>query len=315
MNMNMDKDNITLGDYIFAKTIGRNYLIYLIYVYPKLIKYLINILKKIKIMNMIKLILRSSINYDNCLIKSPSDIMNCIDLLGQVFNIRIGKDIISLEYKGRELRFIYGEPIRDIILSLIEQFRLEQYSLAKSMGLKDIDVIDVGAYIGDSAIWFSINGARHVYAIEPFPYVFRMAETNIKLNNIGNVTLINAGIGNMRTKVKILNTISGRYDSILRESIDGIDIPILTLEDLVNTYGIEDALLKMDCEGCEKSILYTSIETLRRFKYIIIEYDHGYLDLMNMLKRAGFTVKKRKRPHIAGDRITGMLYAIAAMRP
>ena len=125
-----------------------------------------------------------------------------------------------MKYKGRELRFIYGEPIRDIIFSLIEQFRLEQYSLAKSMGLKDIDVIDVSAYIGDFAIWFSINGARHTYAIEPFLYTFRMAKTNIKLNNIGNVTLINTGIDNVRTKVKIPNAISGKYDSIPRESID-----------------------------------------------------------------------------------------------
>lgn len=72
----------------------------------------------------------------------------------------------------------------------------------------------------------------------------------------------------------------------------------------------------MDCEGCDKSIPYTSVETLRRFKYIIIiiEYYHGYLDLMSVLKRASFIVKKWKRPHIAGDKIRGMLYAIAVMR-
>ncbi len=303
---------MTLGDYIFAKLIGSHYLIYLIYIYPKLIQYYIEILGKIKIINALKLFFGLNITYDNCFISKYYDLFNCIRLLSEVFNIKIERDFIVLNYKNRVLRFVRGEPIRDIVLSLIEQFRLEQYSLDPSLSFDELDVVDVGgAYVGDSAIWFALNGAKHIYALEPYPYAFQMAEINIRLNNIDNVTLINAGVGNVRTQIKVPNIVSNRYSQLLESSSDGVNVPILTLKDLVRTYNIDDALLKMDCEGgCERSILYTDDDTLHRFKYMIIEYDYGYLDLMRRLKEAGFKVKRWKRPRIINDRVTGIIYAI-----
>ncbi len=307
----MNIDNVTLGDYLFAKIIGKNYPIYLMYIYPKLVKYYMKILKKIGLVNILKILFKLSIDYNPCHIKEVYDLLNCISLLSDIFDIKIEKNFIIFTYKDKILRFIYGEPIRDILFSLIEQFKLEQYSLNSLISPKGLEVIDIGAYIGDSAIWFSINGANHVYAIEPYPYAFQMAKVNVELNNINNITLINAGIGNVRTKIKIPDTVSNRYSELPKSSLnEGIDIPIFTLEDVVHTYDVNEALLKMDCEGCEKVILYTNTDTLRRFKYIIIEYDYGYLDLMHKLKKEGFKVKKWKRPRIANDRITGILFAI-----
>ena len=53
----------------------------------------------------------------------------------------------------------------------------------------------------------------------------------------------------------------------------------LHYKDIVSTYDLDNALLKMDCEGCERAILYEDTNTLRKFKYIIIEYDYGYMDI------------------------------------
>jgi predicted RNA methylase len=50
-------------------------------------------------------------------------------------------------------------------------------------GLRDRDVIDVGASVGDTALYFVLNGARKVIALEPLPNVAKCAEENVRLND------------------------------------------------------------------------------------------------------------------------------------
>ena len=47
---------------------------------------------------------------------------------------------------------------------IAENLIYEQY---KILGVSNKDVIDIGANIGDTAIYFAVKGARHVYAFEP----------------------------------------------------------------------------------------------------------------------------------------------------
>lgn len=48
-------------------------------------------------------------------------------------------------------------------------------------------VIDIGAYIGDTAIYFALKGARKVFAVEPYPYTYRLLAENIKINSLGTI--------------------------------------------------------------------------------------------------------------------------------
>jgi len=57
-------------------------------------------------------------------------------------------------------------------------------------------VVDVGAGLGDTAILFSLRGARRVIALEPYPRLYEEASLNIKANGIADrVVLVNAGLG------------------------------------------------------------------------------------------------------------------------
>jgi ribosomal protein L11 methylase PrmA len=56
-------------------------------------------------------------------------------------------------------------------------------------------VIDVGTFAGDTAIYFSLSGAKKIYAFEPYPYAFEVATENLKNNGITNVELHNVAIG------------------------------------------------------------------------------------------------------------------------
>ena len=56
-------------------------------------------------------------------------------------------------------------------------------------------------------------------------------------------------------------------------------------------FNIKEAVLKMDCEGCEYNLLNEDRDTIRRFKRIQIEYHYGYEELYNYLKDNNFDVK------------------------
>jgi len=72
-----------------------------------------------------------------------------------------------------------------------------------------------------------------------------------------------------------------------------IDIESITLSDLINEYAIDDndAVLKMDCEGCEyEAILKVDLGDLTVFGPVIIEYHNGYESLRKRFENAGFEI-------------------------
>jgi hypothetical protein len=70
----------------------------------------------------------------------------------------------------------------------------------------------------------------------------------------------------------------------------GYEINMITLSKIVQDYDINDAILKMDCEGCEYSLLNEDNNTLGKFSMIQIEYHYGYEKLKQKLEDSGFVV-------------------------
>ncbi|PYB68470.1 hypothetical protein DMB44_03780 [Thermoplasma sp. Kam2015] len=61
--------------------------------------------------------------------------------------------------------------------NIFDVFLSEEY---RFLNVFEMDVIDVGASIGDSPIYFALRGAKRVIALEPFPYSYSFAELNVK---------------------------------------------------------------------------------------------------------------------------------------
>jgi FkbM family methyltransferase len=169
-----------------------------------------------------------------------------------------------------------------------------------------VTVIDIGANIGDSSIYFVLQGAARVISLDPLPKNHEMAKKNIITNNMSDrVITILAGCGGERGSIvidpKAENETGAnfRLDSNVQIHRFGIRIPILTLNDILSQNNISSfdkcVILKMDCEGCEyDTILSTDRETLRCFSYIQIEYHKGYRNLKEKLERCGFNVTVTK---------------------
>ena len=178
---------------------------------------------------------------------------------------------------------------------IAEIFAVGGYEVPEAFsGLRGRDVIDVGANTGDTALYFVLNGARKVIAVEPLPNVARCAEENLRLNGITDeVKLINAALGSGPVSVPCDYDLWSSIGFSTLSASGPCKVPGVTLGDLLNM--VEDPyLLKIDCEGCEAQvILGPERERLRAFEHVVFEmhpYNTGVSSekLLTSLKELGF---------------------------
>lgn len=182
-------------------------------------------------------------------------------------------------------------------------------------------VVDIGANIGDSSEYFVSERAKEVLAFEPYPYSYRIALSNIELNDHRNkIKLYNAAVSGSSGVLSIdpdfHNTVGSSVDA--SQMRGGVRVPILTLSDILKMCNSTDIALKIDCEGCEYSSLrMTSAEDLRRFSHIQMEYHYGPEEIVSKLRDAGFDVTYTKPKYslnpdakLRQAMYSGMIYAV-----
>lgn len=141
-------------------------------------------------------------------------------------------------------------------------------------------VVDIGASIGDTPIYFAMKGAKKVIAIESDPIRFKYLEENVKNSRFANlIELLNFRLVNEHEPTQLLKS----SDSInLKQILQMFDIK-------------ENAVMKIDCEGCEyDTILKEDSITLSKFIHIVGEYHYDYLCLKKKLESSGFMTRFTK---------------------
>lgn len=169
-----------------------------------------------------------------------------------------------------------------------------------SLNVDGKTVLDIGANIADSSIYFAAKNAFKVIAVEPFPSNYDIAKENIKINKFENkITLIQGLIANKKSFISIDPEYQGKgsgtnrikHGNSIKDVKNGEKIPTYTIKNLIEEYNIKNGILKIDCEGCEYDIILQSDkEILHNFSEIFIEYHKGSQDLKEKLKMCGFTI-------------------------
>lgn len=172
---------------------------------------------------------------------------------------------------------------------------------------EDADVIDVGANIGD----FTMKAARacprgRVFAVEPIAENVRMIEVQKLLNRAANVTALRLALSGEEGEIDI--HIGGSGSSAFWGDGAVEKVPTTTLPRLMAEWKIDQlALLKLDCEGAEWTILPAAEEVLPRIRRIAMEYHcaQGWTaeKLAAWLRERGYEVR-----HTSGS-WNGMLWA------
>ena len=189
-------------------------------------------------------------------------------------------------------------------------FYVFDYGDYEPLDVKGKVVVDVGAYVGDSAIYFVLKGARRVFAVEPHPGAYAEMLDNIKLNNMEKVIIpINAGLASRPGMVCVENVDTNHTGVIYHRPGGCINaVPAMTLGELMNRFGVDpnDAVIKMDCEDCEFDVILNDYDHVRLFRELILEYHPRYVNesLNDLLKVLG----KDYKCDIRGNEDLGIMH-------
>jgi FkbM family methyltransferase len=158
--------------------------------------------------------------------------------------------------------------------------------------LQDRVIVDAGANVGDTALYFAQRGAK-VIALEPDPQNFHSLKENLALNPglSSRVLPLNVALG-------VDGTISfrsglGGGSGVNARGGTSIQVRSVSLRTLLDQTSTPDGyLLKMDCKGSEFQVV--AQREIRRFKRVAIEYSvpgtGGSLDrLIDELRADGFS--------------------------
>ena len=168
------------------------------------------------------------------------------------------------------------------------------------------NIIDAGSNIGIATLFFKNKypGAK-ILCFEPDPYNFPVLQKNIILNNLNNVTTIEAALAKNTGFTSFYGEIDScadtRGNSISklwgqqRTTTKTATVKAVQLSSYINH---EIALLKMDIEGAEQQVIEDITEKLFLIKTLIIEvheaqkvyFDNNLQTICNILQNNNFNI-------------------------
>ncbi len=158
--------------------------------------------------------------------------------------------LVRLRWRGYWLRAVGLGQLFGLASSLHVANAIYERAL-REIRLGSGVVLDVGAFLGESALLFLLHGAERVIAIEPFPKNFKILLQVIQENSLeGSVIPVHAALSLRDDEISL------RYDGKslphsfgLLAGDESLKIQSVNLERLIQEHS--PSLVKMNCEGCE----------------------------------------------------------------
>ena len=152
--------------------------------------------------------------------------------------------------------------------------------------IKNKNIIDVGGYVGDSALVFSKFTNKKVYTFEPTSFLYDSILKTIQLNKLQNVVPVKKGLGSNISKKDIYIASFGGSTFVDRKCYENNQketVEITTLDDFVENNNIKVGLIKVDIEGAEQEFLKGAINTIKKQKpVLLISIYHNFDDFFNI---------------------------------
>jgi len=157
---------------------------------------------------------------------------------------------------------IHANPFELVGTFIVQQYRYDNIVEPK---LGDI-VFDIGAYVGDTALWFSkaVGPQGKVYAFEPEPSNFAKLKANLERNKVTNVIPLQLALSETEGEMQVA---SAAGLSVITQAGTGLSVKVTTIDKFVEANKLPRVdFIKMDVEGHELKVLKGAHETIGAFK-------------------------------------------------
>lgn len=151
-------------------------------------------------------------------------------------------------------------------------------------------ILDIGAYIGDSALILSPLTKNKVYCFEGSQENYNNMLKTIEMNNLKNVVPVKSACGDFNGEIELFYSGSATASdkSMVPESTQSEKVKIMPVDDYVREHKIKVGLIKVDIEGAEQSFLRGAKETICTQKpTLLISIYHNvddFLDIKPMIE-------------------------------
>jgi FkbM family methyltransferase len=206
---------------------------------------------------------------------------------------------------------------RSLILDIADEIFVQKVYNPKFMPIRlGSTVIDIGANVGIYSLYAAWKGAKKIYAFEPLSKNLVLINRNFKINRLPQPSLSNAAVTNKTGTAKLyLSDFDSHgllFDHNYKDKFTKhVDAKTVTLSRIIQVNRIKKVdFLKIDCEGSEGEIIYSTPKSIwEKIDKIAIEYHNGvssysHTDILKKLKKVGYRTKVK-----VVDPFLGYIYA------
>jgi|GEM_PF-6418423 len=180
--------------------------------------------------------------------------------------------IFSISHKDKKVFFTGPERVDYITEKIKTESRFYESDLLEwleKLSIPKGDIIDVGANIGNHSIFFALFLDRHVWYFEPNKPAFEILRSNVKVNKIHNITLLEYGLSSSPGRASIKSSDNYNIGAAKTEvDVNGV-AELRTLDDSVDK-AKRISIIKIDVEGFELEVLKGAEKTIREHKPLIM---------------------------------------------
>jgi len=189
----------------------------------------------------------------------------------------IGNEVVFMNKLGK-----FAVPI-DLINALHDLVAEDFTTLYGYLNVKGKRVADVGGFLGETAVLFAWSGAKHIDVYEPIYY--HIIRRNLELNGVYNATVYPYGVSLEDDVLYIAQGTECYACAGLR--LGRMEIQTKNITSVLASVEV----VKMDCEGCEWSLLAVPCWKLQTVDEFAIEI-HGPVPLLvRKMEKCGFVAR------------------------
>lgn len=173
----------------------------------------------------------------------------------------------------RGMQWVVGSMPHGAWLGTLERYRVNHFVKRLRPGMTVWDIgANVGLYTLPSAK--AVGSAAHVYAFEPLPRNLEYLRQHVSLNQLANVVIVPAAVGDVRGVLRMAEGDSPSEFHV--DPLGDIDVSVIALDDWRGESGSSSPdLVKIDVEGAEAEVLRGGAGTFSKYRPPIQIELHG----------------------------------------
>ena len=213
-----------------------------------------------------------------------------ITWLGRLLN----DEDLSYLFKNDEVKDTYSEngtayykqyKLDKLPDEIVKELYLNAYSLGSIAANPGDTVLDIGAFKGDTAVYFAdrVGETGRVYSFEPVGANFKDLLHNVSQNGLDKIVIpVNKGCSSSSGTVRIATAQSGSPWAFISSERGVEDIEVTTIDEFVAEQNLSRVdFIKFDVEGLEYDVLTGGKNTIASFRpKMAVSLYHNLVDLV-----------------------------------